>query len=168
MSNNVVALTHSNSDRVTALTSQAHSLSVWIQTWWPEFEAERFQIVPPRAIPDLPRAMSAARKLCPPASIECFAVQMDRLITFARTFNLPNLDAKTATTLYLETLKDLPDDLLEKAISEIIRDHKSRFALPLPAEIRAKVGDLFQSRRKPLAKLEMAQRALEKSQTTSS
>lgn len=168
MANNVVPLTQSNSGKVTALQSQAHSLSVWIQTWWPEFDRERFQIVPPKVIPDLPRAMTAARKLCPPASIECFAVQMDRLITFARTFNLPNLDAKTATATYHETLRDLPDDLLEKAISETIRDHKSRFALPLPAEIRAKVGDLFQSRRKPLMKLEMAQRALDKSLTTNS
>lgn len=164
---NVVPLTQSNSARVIALQSRALSLAGWIQGWWPEFERERFQTVPERAIPDLPRAIDLARKLSPPASIECFAVQMDRLITFARTFNLPKLDPAKATELYAETLKDLPDDLLEKAISETIKTHTDSFRLPLPGDVRARVGDLFQTRRKPLAKLEMARRALEKSQIAS-
>lgn len=164
---NVVPLTQSNASKVTAMQSRALSLATWIQGWWPEFERERFQTVPERAIPELPRAIDAAQRLCPPASIECFAVQMDRLIQFARTFNLPNLDTATAAKLYHETLMDLPDDLLERAITETIREHKNHFALPLPAEMRARVGDLFQARRKPLAKLEMAQRALDKSRIAS-
>lgn len=167
MPSNVVTLIQSNNAPTRALQSSAVSLEAWVLGWWPEFDQSRFQTVPERIIPLIPEALDRARRLCPSASIEFFALQMARLTNFVMTFGLAKMDVENATAIYHETLGDLPEDLLERAISETIRDHKYQ-NMPKPGDIRSRVGEAFQVRCKPLRKLEMAQRAIEQSQTRSS
>lgn len=97
----------------------------------------------------------AQRASLAPTEAKAFAVLIERLFAFARTFGIANPDAAEATRFYRDTLGDLPPDLLERAIATICRDWKWGHKLPLPADVRAAVVDELVRRKVTLGRLEV-------------
>ena len=101
-------------------------------------------------------AIDAQQRALSPASNKAFAVTIDRLFAFARTFGLANPDAAAATKFYREAMSDVPIDLLDRAVSSVCRDWKWGNKLPLPADLRNQISAEMTARRVTLARLELA------------
>lgn len=131
------------------------SIKKWLEAWAgtisnggnPVNQLARTQIQ--AAIPILEAQLSP----CDPKS---FAVAMDKLLAFSQAFGLPAKDLETATDFYLESLSELPPDLLMKAVQKTIAEHKYH-VLPKPAEIKSRVEEDLTKRRRHLW---LAKRAL--------
>lgn len=105
-------------------------------------------------------AIGAQRQLMEPSDVKSFAVIIERLFSFARTFGLANPDTRAATGFYREALKDVPTDLVDRAVSAVCRDWRWGNKLPLPADLRNQVSEEMTSRRVMLARMEMAAKRL--------
>ena len=88
-----------------------------------------------------------------PAGPQTFAVQLARLMEFARAFNAEIPSPDKAAKIYRETLGTLPADLLDLAISRTKETWRWGNRLPLPADIRATVREDFARRRLEMSKL---------------
>ena len=106
----------------------------------------------------VPGALRAAARSLTPASSESLTVEIRKLAEFARAFNVPALDLKTAAETYREALQSLPSDLLSEAFRLVKSSHKFGMRLPLPSEILVQVSEKLSERHALLSKLEIAQR----------
>ncbi len=104
----------------------------------------------------LPAAIQAAQRQLVPTTSEIMTVEIRKLADWAKAFNVPAADLKTAAASYTEALKHLPPDLLAEAFRAIKAVHKWGMRLPLPVEILATVTAELTERRRLLAKLEIA------------
>ncbi len=102
------------------------------------------------------QAIQAQRALLQPVEAAAFAVLIDRLFAFARTFGLANPDTTAATGFYRQALKDIPADLVAKAVERVCRGWKWGHKIPLPADLYGAVSDELTRRKKELAQLEQA------------
>jgi hypothetical protein len=106
------------------------------------------------ALPHAQRAMAWHQR---PAGMNALAVQLDGLSEWARSFNIPH-DPAAMPAAYA-TLASMPADLLAKAFERIKASSRDTFRLPLPAAIRAEVGEEIARRTATamgLTKMEMA------------
>lgn len=101
-------------------------------------------------------AISAAKRQLVPATAEILAVEIRKLADWAKAFNVPASDLKTAAEAYREALGFLPPDLLAEAFRTIRATHKWGMRLPLPSEILATVSDQMAERKLLVVKLELA------------
>jgi len=106
----------------------------------------------------LQAAIDAQQALLEPADIKAFAVLVAKIFEFARTFGLANPDTEAATKFYREALSDLPPDLLQRAVSDVVREWKWGNKIPLPADIRNQVEAELTARKVMLVRLEMAEK----------
>lgn len=107
------------------------SCEAWLRAWQPGETVDY-----PRAMIQTIRSRINLR----PASPQAFSVMMDRLWQFAETFDMPTPKIEQASAIYTQTLGDLPEDLLEKAIDRIKAEWRYR-SLPKPGDIKATVAE---------------------------
>lgn len=91
-----------------------------------------------------------------PAGPQTYAVQMAKLMEFARTFDVKVPNERSAQKIYRETLGVLPADLLALAITRTIETWRWGNRLPMPGDIRATVRDDLARRRNDLSTLRIA------------
>ncbi|MBC8158173.1 MAG: hypothetical protein H8E94_02455 [Alphaproteobacteria bacterium] len=91
-----------------------------------------------------------------PCDAQAFAVAIDKLFKFGRTFGLKNQATEDATKFYREALKDLPADLVVKAVDGAIKSWKWGNRLPLPADLMDEVKDEWARRRLAKTRLKVA------------
>ena len=103
-------------------------------------------------------AEADARQALEPAGGEVFAVIIDRLFRFAETFAIKDAGIREAMTFYAETLDDVPPDLLEKAVDNVVRNYKYGHRMPPPADLRAAIEQDMAERANALARIETAQK----------
>ena len=108
--------------------------------------------------PDLRAAYAEKRASLAPSRPEAFAVLISGLLDFGEAFGKARVDhGQKASVIghYVETLGDLPPDLLAEAIAA----HKKAWVypgLPTPAEIRAHVSGRLSTRLVELDRLKRA------------
>jgi hypothetical protein len=91
-----------------------------------------------------------------PASDENYIGALSKLIEFAMAFGIPCGDAAAVQRIYREKLADLPPDLLLAAVRRVTDSWTWGQRLPMPAEIRATIGDELTQRRVLLGRAHMA------------
>lgn len=113
--------------------------------------------IPANVASQLPAAIRAAQADVEPASLEEFAVGMDGMIAWARTFDIKIENVKTLTEAYAESLGDIPADLLAYAFRTARAQHKYGMRMPLPQEIRKHITGIIADRKVVLRRLRNAQ-----------
>ena len=128
-------------------------VSKTLESWIPTYDL-------PRGItPDvLYMAAADARQALEPAGGELFAVIIDRLFRFAETFAIKDAGIRDAMRFYVEALDDVPPDLLERAVDNVVRNYKYGHRMPPPADLRAVVEQDMAARANALARIETAQK----------
>jgi len=81
---------------------------------------------------------------------------MDLLFVWAAVFKVDVSSVGDAAKLYRETLKDLPGDLVRKAVKELTATWRWGNRLPLPADFRNAVGEALERRQNTRRVLGMA------------
>lgn len=84
----------------------------------------------------LEQSISGLASLLEPASVEALAIALDRLLAFARAFNVPVSDRATVLAIYRDTLADLPSDLIVEAVGRATRNWTWGNRLPMPGDLR--------------------------------
>lgn len=92
----------------------------------------------------VPGAIVACEWHMRPAGEKALGVQLDKLATWARSFNIPH-DPQAMPAAYA-SLVSLPPDLLVKAFDRVMSEAVDTFRLPLPAVIRKQVAEELDSR----------------------
>ena len=124
-----------------------------LANWIPAYD------LPPGITPDrLYDAEADARSALQPATADAFAVIIDRLFRFAETFAIKDAGIREAMRFYVEALDDVPLDLLERAVDNVVRNYKYGHRMPPPADLRAAVEQDMTSRANALARIETAQK----------
>ncbi len=127
--------------------------------WSPE------QPVPADAIPLLPKAIEAYSHAVQPADKKAWLVIMDRFLNWIERFGVvpvpmePTERNRWRMDLifdYRDALADLPADLLEQAIKQVMATARYR-VLPMPGDVRAIVADELRKRQDQLNRLTTAQ-----------
>lgn len=127
--------------------------------WKPE------QPVPTELIPILPQAIAEYRATIEPADKKSWLVVMDRFTNWIERFGVvpvPTTEIERKRWRqdlifdYRDALADLPADLLEEAIRQVMATARYR-VLPMPGDIRAIVADELRKRQDQLNRLTTAQ-----------
>ena len=87
----------------------------------------------------VPGAIVACEWHMRPAGEKALAVQLDKLATWARSFNIPH-DPQAMPAAYA-SLATIPPDLLPRAFDRAMAGTDDTFRLPLPAAIRKHVAE---------------------------
>lgn len=116
----------------------------------------RDERIPADKAAQLPTAIQTCEQLLVPSPPELLAVEIRKLVDWAKAFNVPHADLKAATEAYREALSTIPPDLLSQAFRDIRATHKWGMRLPLPSEIANQIQDKLTERRLLLGKLQMA------------
>jgi hypothetical protein len=103
------------------------------------------------------RVIAAHDAALQPAPAEVFAVSVDRVFAFARTFNIAVPDTKAAVRFYRDGLADIPADLLDLAMRRAVDGWKWGNRLPMPADIKAQIAPELAARKLALARLKTAE-----------
>lgn len=127
----------------------------WLERMDGQRATQGIQRVPDRLRPSAEALLNDLTLGVRKASPEGYAVAMDRLMEFAAAFGIKTPDRKTILNVYRETLGDLPQDLLEAAISRTMADYKYQ-NMPKPADIRQHVRADLAQRKIHLMTLRMA------------
>lgn len=93
-----------------------------------------------------------------PAPVQVMAIELVRILDFARTYNVAIPDREGALAIYRESLADLPTDLLGLAVERIVKTWAWGNRLPMPADIRALVVDDLARRKLAMVRLTMLER----------
>lgn len=103
-------------------------------------------------------AIAAFQAALAPADARVFAVAMDELLAFGRSFNIGVPDPKGAVAAYRQALSDLPGDLILQAVRAAVASWAWGNRLPMPADLRALITDELWRRKRALTKAEAAGR----------
>lgn len=115
------------------LATAQQSLKHWdlLQGW------QAHEPVPQTAtVAALEQSIWGLASLLEPASVEALAIALDKLLTFARAFNVPVSDRVTVAAIYRDALADLPSDLVVEAVTRATRDWTWGNRLPMPGDLR--------------------------------
>lgn len=102
------------------------------------------------------KAISGASSSLVPATEMEAADALKLLFAFCRAFALGNPDPAAQLPFYRNALKDLPADLLRQAVERVTGNWRWGNRMPLPADVRAQVGDVLAARKVAKVKAEVA------------
>jgi hypothetical protein len=98
----------------------------------------------------------ALATLLEPASVEALAIALDKLLAFARAFNVNVPDRAGVMAIYRDALADLPGDLLVEAAARATRSWSWGNRLPMPADLRKLVERELQERTRAIGRHKVA------------
>lgn len=152
----IVPLRPNSAPATADLQSWVQSTASWLERWGTTISTIGGDPITPDQKQKIQQVIPYLEDRLTPSDPKSFAVAMDKLLSFAQAFGLPAKDLEGATDFYLETLTELPPDLLMKAVNKTIAEHKYH-VLPKPSEIKDRVDSEMGKRRRQLW---LAKRAL--------
>lgn len=115
---------------------------------WLTANPPRADHLPAEIVSELPRIRREAEAALKPGSPQEFAVALEQIWDWARTFNVQvsPQEVERRTAKYRELLGHLPADILAQAILETVENQAYR-SIPLPGDIKKRAADEYERRR---------------------